>query len=241
LPIGDVDELISLIYQGPLEAQPWQGFLQALRRRLNCEVAAMTIRPNGKGIAEVFTWDSDRILDDAWREQHLDGVLRRLRNRDPLGNALTRSGSLYTLDEVLPRKELVKSEFYRTLMKPYGIEYQLGMCFCEPSGWKCNIGVINGPDGHNFGDEEKTLFRSFHPHLERALELYARLTLNESEKRIFEDTLDRLTIGTSSMGGVMSSAPIGWRNPSPGSVAAYLSRMTGSSCVRATMTAGSTS
>ena len=29
-PIGDVDELIPLIYQGPLEAEPWRGFLQAL-------------------------------------------------------------------------------------------------------------------------------------------------------------------------------------------------------------------
>ena len=81
-------------------------------------------------------------------------------------------------------------------MKPYGVEYQMGMYFCEPNGWGCQIGLMNGPAKGNFAEEHKRFFVAFLPHLERALRLYALLKRNEVEKAIYEEALDRLTIGT---------------------------------------------
>ena len=55
---------------------------------------------------------------------------------------------------------------------------------------------MNGPAKENFAEEHKQFFVAFLPHLERALRLYALLKLNEVEKAIYEEALDRLTIGT---------------------------------------------
>jgi DNA-binding CsgD family transcriptional regulator len=70
------------------------------------------------------------------------------------------------------------------------------MRIAEPGGWKCNLGLMNSPSHGDFGREEKRLFLALRPHMERALALFARLKRTESQKTIFEETLDRLLIGT---------------------------------------------
>ena len=39
------DQLLGLIYQGPLESQPWQSALPALREALDSQVASLVLRP----------------------------------------------------------------------------------------------------------------------------------------------------------------------------------------------------
>jgi PAS domain-containing protein len=109
---------------------------------------------------------------------------------------LRQPGSIYTLDEVIARQELLESEFYRRQLQPSGVEHELGMCFGEPNGWKCLLGIMNGPGRDDFGSAEKQFFTALRPHLERALQTYALLKRNELEKEIYRNTLDQLTIGT---------------------------------------------
>jgi DNA-binding CsgD family transcriptional regulator len=194
-PLAEVDEVITHIYQGSLESRPWQSFLRVLRQRLHCDCAAISLRPAVSGAMPLTIWDRSEPLTMAEARiaaaEHL-----RLAYLDPLGNALRRSGDIYTLDEVIERKELIHSEFYLRLMKPYGVEYQMGMYFSEPNGWRCHVGLMNGPDKSNFGDDEKNFFRAFRPHLEYALKQYALLKRNELEKEVYGEALNRLTIGT---------------------------------------------
>lgn len=193
--LDEADEIITQIYEGPLESKPWQSFLQGLRLRLDCDIAAMSLRPASTGFAPLILWDRRHSLSDEDSKQaRLD--LARLANVDPLGNALRRPGDIYTLDDVIPRQELVQTEFYLTLMQPYGIDYQMGMYFSEPNGWRCQVGIMNGPGKGNFGAAHKAFFIAFRPHLERALRMYALLKHNELEKQIYGEALDRLTIGT---------------------------------------------
>jgi DNA-binding NarL/FixJ family response regulator len=119
----------------------------------------------------------------------------RLAHLDPLARALAKPGDVFTLDEVVEWDAYVQTEFYDKVIRPYGVRHQLGMFFSEPSGWKCNVGLMNQEGRPAFGEAEKRFFLSFLPHLQTALELYARMKRGESEKRIFEETLDRQTIG----------------------------------------------
>jgi DNA-binding CsgD family transcriptional regulator len=194
-PLGPVDDIITHIYRGALEAKPWQSFLQALRQRMQCDCAAISLRPAVTGALPLTIWDRSEPLTEeegkiAARE-HL-----RLAGLDPLGNALRRSGDIYVLDEVISRRDLHESEFYHRLMKPYGVEYQLGMYFSEPNGWRCHVGLMNGPDKSNFGAAEKQFFIDFRPHLEHALKQYALLKRSELEREVYGEALNRLTIGT---------------------------------------------
>jgi DNA-binding CsgD family transcriptional regulator/PAS domain-containing protein len=194
-PLRETDEVITQIYEGPLEPQPWKSFLRGLRRRMDCDVAAMSLRPANTGLRPLTIWDRSEPLTPQQARQATDDHAR-LAHLDPLGNALRRSGDIFILDELIARDALVETERYRTLMKPYGVEYQMGMYFAEPNGWGCQIGLMNGPAKSNFTEEHKQFFVAFLPHLERALRLYALLKRNEVEKAIYEEALDRLTIGT---------------------------------------------
>lgn len=194
-PLGRVDEIIERIYEGPLEGKPWQSFLHELRLRMDCEVAAMSLRPASSGFVPLILWDRLHPLSGPQADQaRIDLAL--LANMDPLGNALRRPGDIYTLDEVIARQELRQTEFYLKLMQPYGVDYQLGMYFAEPGGWQCHVGIMNGPDRGDFGAAHKEFFVALRPHLERALKMYARLKRNELEKQVYSEALERLTIGT---------------------------------------------
>jgi len=162
---------------------------------MDCDVAAMSLRPANTGLRPVTIWDRSEPLTAQQARQATDDNAR-LAHLDPLGNALRCSGDIFILDELISRNALLETERYRTLMKPYGVEYQMGMYFCEPNGWGCQVGLMNGLAKGNFAEEHKRFFVAFLPHLERALRMYALLKRNEAEKAIYEEVLDRLTIGT---------------------------------------------
>jgi DNA-binding CsgD family transcriptional regulator/PAS domain-containing protein len=190
----NVDEIITLIYQGTLEPKPWQSFLRCLRLQLDCDVAAISLTPARTGVRAITVWDRRYPISDAdlktATEEHA-----RLANLDPLSNALRQPGDIYTLDDVISRAELMQSEYYQKVVKPFGNDYQLGMYLSEPHGWACQVGIINGADRRNFGEPEKQFFRQLRPHLEHALEVYSLLKRTELEKEIYEEALNRLTIG----------------------------------------------
>jgi DNA-binding CsgD family transcriptional regulator len=194
-PLGAVDEIIERIYEGPLESKPWRSFLHELRLRMDCDVAAMSLRPANAGFIPLILWDRRQPLTDSQAEQaRIDYA--RLADVDPLGNALRRPGDIYTLDEVIDRRELVRTPFYQTVMQPCGVDYQLGMYFAEPGGWQCHVGIMNGPERGDFGPDHKAFFVGLRPHLERALRMHARLKRSELEKQVYGEALERLTIGT---------------------------------------------
>lgn len=187
------EELVALVYQGPLDEQPWKGFLQRLRSHLGSDVAAMTLRHFSRDLPQLVIWESGGQGDDA---EAVRGSRLRLCDLDPLGKALTRSGDVRILDEVIAREELVKTSFYTELMAPFGIEYQLGILVSEPSGWKCGMGLMNGPSKRNFDRADKACLQRLIPHLERALETYAKLEQARSREMVLADTLERMSIGT---------------------------------------------
>lgn len=194
-PLAGIDDLITQIYQGPLEATPWQTFVRSLLRRTASDVAAITLRPARADCAPLIVHAGTRAADVAVIGRNVTEY-QRLAHLDPLANRLRHPGSIYTLDEVIARDALVASEFYQKLLQPAGIAYQLGMCFGEPGGWRCQLTVMAGTRRGNFGNAEKQFFEALRPHLERALETYALLKRNELEKQIYRCALDQLTIGT---------------------------------------------
>jgi len=193
IPLPATDEIITQIYRGILEATPWQCFLRCLRVRMDCDVAAIMLRP-GEGGIESNLWEGGPSFNTE-DLQRIYSAHARLKHLDPMINALRNPGDIIILDDIISREELSTNQFYLEVLKPNGNEFQLGMCFAEPSGWRCWVGLMNGAAKGNFGDAEKLFFREFRGHLEMALQIYASLQRNEAEKEIYGEALDRLTIG----------------------------------------------
>lgn len=199
-PLTYVDEIIIEIYKGPLEENPWSSFLRALRCRLNCDITGMSLIPGQVGNKPHIELNRSSLVSvEVARE--IARAHPGLVHLDLLGNALKEPGDIFTLDEISPWNELKNNEFYLKVLKPNGIRYQLGMCFGEPSGWQCHLGILNGEDKSDFGETEKVFLRAIRPYLELSLEFYALIRLKEMEKEIYETTLDRLTVATFILNG----------------------------------------
>lgn len=194
-PLEAVDELVTLIYKGPLEPTPWQGFLAALSRRMRCTGAAMVLRLSRQGMPPLVIWGRPPAIDEEEARQ-INETHAELGHLDPLRNALTRPGDIFTLSEVMPREALEQNRFYREIMQPYGIEHELGMYISEPGGWEGNVGLTNGPGEGDFIQADKDVLITLRPHLEQALALFSRIRRDETELQVMIDTLDRLTICT---------------------------------------------
>lgn len=194
-PLAEVDELVTLIYQGPLESQPWQGFLEALSRRMRCTSAAITLRVSRQGTPPLIIWGPPPAI--AEKEARLvNQIHAELGDHDPLANALSKPGDIFTLSEVISEEELQNNRFFREIMQPYGIAYELGMYISEPGGWGGNVGLTNGPDAEDFTEADKQVLIALRPHLEQSLALFSRIRRDETELQVMIDTLDRLTICT---------------------------------------------
>jgi len=190
-----VPELTTQIYQGSLEAKPWQSFLRGLRVVTGSDSATMTLRKAKDGVASLTFFDS---LNEPSAEHVRDISLEyaRLGHPNPLISTLSRTGGIFTIDQVIERNALLQSDFYLKLMQPAGVEHMLAMHFPESGGADCFLGLLRGPDKQNFGDEEKQLLLSIKPHLEYALKVHSKIKRNEIEKEIYSEAMNRLAIGT---------------------------------------------
>jgi DNA-binding CsgD family transcriptional regulator len=194
-PLLPTDELIELVYNGPLEPTPWHDFLAALGRRMRCRSAGLTLRLSRLGRPPLVIWGDPPSIDDE-EARRIRAVHAELGDLDPLRNALSKPGDIHTLDEIISRDALEQSEFYRRILKPYGIEHALGMYISEPGGWEGNVGLINGADAPGFTDADRAMLLQLRPHLERALALFANHQRHRSELEALTETLDRLTLST---------------------------------------------
>lgn len=199
-PLLPTDPLIPLIYQGPLETPPWGSFLDALGQRMGARSAALVLRLSRQGSPPLMVWGRplDIADDEARRIQAKHAELGHL---DPLRNALNKPGAIHTLDEVIDRETLEANEFYQQVLKPYGLERQLGMYISEPGGWEGNVGPINGSDAPDFNEDDKAMLLALRPHMEASLAMFARISREETELQALIDTLDRLTICTLILSG----------------------------------------
>ncbi len=189
------DQLITLIYQGPIEPIPWRGFLAALITHLGCDNAAITLQLSRKGLSPMIVWGRPPpVTGEVARD--IDSLHAALGDHDPLRNALQRSGEIVLLEEVTSPHLLHESEFYRAVMKPYGIEQALGMYVTEPGGLECNLGLVDRADGERLGVRHKRFMAAIKPHFQQALTLFSRIYRDESELGVLTETLDRLTIAT---------------------------------------------
>lgn len=198
----EYDALVGSIYQGALDAAPWQSFLPRLLDALGAMVVSLTLRPPREGDTGLilnhlrpYTTASGHSFSKAdprdwpstaYREQFF--ALDPFIDLPPL--------TVVSLQELIPLAALRESEYYRQFLEPAGILYILGADAREPGGMEARLRVSRGPDDAPFDAADERLLARLLPHLARALEINARLARTESERALYEGAVDQLAVGT---------------------------------------------
>jgi DNA-binding CsgD family transcriptional regulator len=194
------DHLIDLIYEGPLQEKPWQGFLPALRQFFDAQVVSLVLRPPAIGDRGVIL--NCRRGDDASLREGLadpqDWEAIHYREQffaiDPFVNLPP--GKVVTQRELVPDEELLESEYYRDYLKPIGLFHILGVDTLAPDGMLARLRIARRPNEDAFTEADKSLCQKLLPHLRRAIQIHARLSRAESERDIYAGAVDQLSVAT---------------------------------------------
>jgi DNA-binding CsgD family transcriptional regulator/PAS domain-containing protein len=194
------DKLIGLIYQGPLEARPWQSALPVLRDMLDSQVASLVLRPpsdQDKGVilnsVRPKPGDSGDTLADPedWQSASYREEFFSL---DPFVNLPP--DKVVALEDMLPDKELVNADYYRHYLEPVELFRILGVDTEEPGGMLARLRFSRRREEPRFSESERKLLELITPHLRRAIQIYATLNRTTSERDVYAGAVAQLAVAS---------------------------------------------
>ncbi|GAB3277785.1 helix-turn-helix transcriptional regulator [Parahaliea aestuarii] len=193
----DFDQLLGLVYDGPLEDRPWQSALPQLRELFDAQVASLVLRPPAQddhGLILNSVRDSvDESLADpndweviAYREQFfaLDPFINLPLNR------------VVALEDMLDERELEHSDYYRHYLQPVNLFHILGIDTAEPGGMVARLRFSRRRQDGAFRRDDRALLERIAPHLQRALHIHARLSRTTSERDLYAGAVNQLAVAT---------------------------------------------
>ena len=190
------DALVHLVYEGALQEKPWRDFLPALRRAFDVQVVSLVLRPPAEGDRGVIlncqrsADGEDNLADPSdWEAQTYQEQFFAI---DPFVNLPP--GKVVTQQELVPDEELRDTEYYLNYLKPIGLFHILGVDTVEPDGLLARLRLARRPDEAAFGEADKALCERLLPHLRRAIQIHARLNRAESERDLYADAVDHLSL-----------------------------------------------
>jgi DNA-binding CsgD family transcriptional regulator/PAS domain-containing protein len=185
--IQSFSKLIGCIYQGALEETPWQTFMSELRELMGAHITTLVLIPPSQDANGV-------MLNIGGNIEGIDSYNSKHYALDPFIDLPV--GEVISLREFLAPDKLDKSEFYKTTLKPAGIDDILGADLEVANELSVRVRVSRFKGSKPFGNEQKALMKVLLPHLERALLMHARLNKVESELALYAGAMEQLSVGT---------------------------------------------
>jgi DNA-binding CsgD family transcriptional regulator len=183
------EELIKLIYQGPMETQPWQSFVTRLRAVVDAMALTVVLYPSDDQHTEIHVIASAPGKDIDWDTLNWH-YIRDYMAMDPTAPDKTAPGQLLNIEN------FKDSTYYREFLQPNGVEHAIRMGFSEPGGMHCWLAAAKSREDGPFTAADTGLLQYLLPHLEQALMLYANIMLSQSEKSLYREAIEHLSFGS---------------------------------------------
>jgi DNA-binding CsgD family transcriptional regulator/PAS domain-containing protein len=186
LPLDD--ELVALIHEGPLEAQPWLRLLKSLRARLRCSHANIAFhRRPAPGAWFDAVVDSEHSAPISTRT-----YLAKYAAIDPIPYQRLVPGRPYL------KKELYDADgiFQREFLHPQGIDDLVILLIEESAGMRAWLTLARDATQPPFSAADCHVLRALTPHFTTALRTFCVLKSAELERDIYRKALEDIAFGT---------------------------------------------
>jgi DNA-binding CsgD family transcriptional regulator len=185
--------LIALVYDAALNPARWPAFLEAFARAVSAAGAALLhndlVSPCGTIMAshEVDP-ESQRLYNEHFGE--IDPWLLTGRRRGTLQPGIVHIG-----EELVPHHELVRTQYYSDLARPFGLTRCLPAVIRQDATTIASISALRPDAMDEFQEPQRALLRDLMPHLQRALQIHRRVNGLDLMTQALASALDRLTTG----------------------------------------------
>ncbi|HSW20853.1 MAG TPA: helix-turn-helix transcriptional regulator [Ramlibacter sp.] len=184
----ELSHLIGLVYEGPLEAVPWNSCLSALRERLQANHVTLILRSSTRQDPGLYI-----NAGNATTEGYVS-YARHYYTLDPFAGLPEER--VVTVHELLGEAQWRESPLYREFLAQYDIFHIMGADVRTPDGGECRLRVCRPGGAPAFSEHDKAFCRQLLPHLKRAVTLHAHIDRSESERELYASAVDRLMICT---------------------------------------------
>ena len=175
------ERLVELAYDAPLTPDGWRPFLQALCTHTGASAVGL------KWLA--YTPERFHMVDVGFDPAMLRGYAERFARIDPWSQVSLGDHADVFGDEMMPRRALEESEFYRDFCRGYGIHDIHKIMLSKTAERQISIGLMK-PCRAKDPEPERRLTRRLAPHVRRALALASRITDSEHARTALSDALD---------------------------------------------------
>lgn len=189
LTIEQFSRLVAMIYEGPMEAVPWSGALEAIRTLLGANYVTLILRSPACGRTGLMVHASPpgTVLQG---EASYNNYYYAL---DPFVNLPT--DRVLTVDELLGDSFWRNSEVYQQFLKPFDVGYLMGADLRTDDGVECRLRVCRSHHSSGFSATDKAICAALLAHLKRAVRLHSKFDVAESERTLYAAAIDRMLVG----------------------------------------------
>jgi DNA-binding CsgD family transcriptional regulator len=183
-------ELALLALHGAQEMEEfWKGARRVLHAALPLDFICMCLRPFALMPSTVFR-ERAPFASEA--------EFQRFQEVSPIQAYLSvRPGTLFVrMSDTLTDKELLRSEFYRRFMQPFGDRYFLCLNFWQNGLFQGLIGLHRTAAQRDFTDADMALISRLHPHFDTVLQRIMSLHRERAVRISLEKLLVNLPIAT---------------------------------------------
>ena len=188
-------DLVDRIYSAAQDATPWASALEALGSATSSDAASLLYHnlQSHEGAVDVTV----RVNPEARAEY--EAHYHRL---DPWGNSpktpmMVGPGAILDGDQLVPRSELYRTEYYNDFAKPHDLTRVLAGTILVDGPVVSVVSLIRGERSEPHGCDERRILKAVMPHLCRAMQMHGLLApANAGELySAAMETLDRLGTG----------------------------------------------
>lgn len=182
--------LVDGIYEAGLEPQGWPAALESMQ-----EVFGATS-------SRLFTHDHERNVGRfeyaSTRDPARDRAYEECAGRNVWvqgGKGVRTPGTVKTGAEIVPDRDLVKTEFYNEFLRPQNMHHKLLGAIAGEDEAVTYLGFARSEDMAPFGKAELALFKQLMPHLQRALRIQQAIGAEQLMKFAALDAIEALPFG----------------------------------------------
>lgn len=187
--VAELSRLIGLVYQGTLEATPWESVLRYLNRHLHASGSALVLRPASKEQPALMIEAQEQTV----RVSTAEHILFYLYSLDPFAHLPP--DRFVTPEDLIGEDQWRSGEYFKQYLAPIGIHYMLGADFHADNDSECRLRLWRPRGAGPFSATDRALCELLLPHFKTAVNLHSYLYRVESERTLYAGTLDRMRLG----------------------------------------------
>ena len=175
------ERLVELVYDAPLTASGWRPFLDSLSARTNARAVGL------KWLA--YQPERFHMVDVGFDSTMLQLYSRRFAQLDAWSGVPLAADADVFGDEMLPRAQLERTEFYQDFCRHYEIHDIHKVMLARTGERQISLGLLKPKRTADHAAERK-LTRRLAPHIRRSLALANRIADSEDARGALGDALD---------------------------------------------------